>query len=138
MPISAANKKRYPKDWPAISARIRERAGNKCETCHAPNNTWITRGQGSDIDTFMMMDGEVINEKSGERVGYARGSEYNAHKLVKIVLTVAHLDHTPENNADDNLKALCQRCHLAHDQKHHQANAAETRRSRKAVRDLFS
>jgi len=46
----------------------------------------------------------------------------------KIVLTVAHLDHTPENCSDDNLKALCQRCHLAYDQTHHQCNARETRR----------
>ena len=32
-----------------------------------------------------------------------------------IVLTVAHLDHTPENCDDENLRAMCQRCHLAYD-----------------------
>ena len=32
-----------------------------------------------------------------------------------VVLTVAHLDHQPENNADDNLAALCQRCHNTYD-----------------------
>jgi 5-methylcytosine-specific restriction endonuclease McrA len=33
-----------------------------------------------------------------------------------VVLTVAHLhDPDPMNCADDNLAALCQRCHLAHD-----------------------
>ncbi len=45
----------------------------------------------------------------------------------KVVLTVAHLDHNPRNNNDDNLKALCQKCHLAYDAKHHAKNAAETR-----------
>ena len=36
-------------------------------------------------------------------------------KEVKIVLTIAHLDHTPENCSDNNLRALCQRCHNAYD-----------------------
>ena len=53
------------------------------------------------------------------------------------MLTTAHLDHTPENCSDDNLKALCQRCHLAWDRNHHMANAHRTRRIRKAYRDLF-
>lgn len=29
----------------------------------------------------------------------------------EVVLTVAHLDHDIQNNSDDNLMALCQRCH---------------------------
>lgn len=38
MPIQAKNKSLYPKDWPAISQRIRfERAGNRCEWCQAEN-----------------------------------------------------------------------------------------------------
>lgn len=28
------------------------------------------------------------------------------------ILTVDHLDHDPSNCVDDNLMALCQRCHL--------------------------
>lgn len=31
MPIRPENKARYPKDWPAISKRIRERSGGRCE-----------------------------------------------------------------------------------------------------------
>lgn len=45
----------------------------------------------------------------------------------KVVLTVAHLDHTPENVSDSNLAALCQRCHLTYDAKHHAMNAAASR-----------
>ena len=37
MPIRAENKDRYPKDWPAISKAIRERAGQRCEECGAEN-----------------------------------------------------------------------------------------------------
>lgn len=33
-----------------------------------------------------------------------------------VVLTVAHLDHTPENCAPWNLRAWCQRCHNRYDQ----------------------
>jgi len=48
-----------------------------------------------------------------------------------VVLTVAHLDHTPENCDEANLKAMCQRCHLAYDGPHH----AQTRTAARA-RDL--
>lgn len=44
-------------------------------------------------------------------------------KMVKVVLTIAHLDHTPENCAPENLRALCQACHNRYDAKHR----AETR-----------
>ena len=54
-----------------------------------------------------------------------------------VVLTVAHLDHDPGHNDPGNLRALCQRCHNAWDAPHRRRNAARTRRSRRALRDLF-
>lgn len=45
----------------------------------------------------------------------------------KVVLTIAHLDHTPENCTDDNLRALCQKCHNSYDREHRN----ETRRNSK-------
>jgi predicted ATP-dependent serine protease len=33
----------------------------------------------------------------------------------EIILTIAHLDHTPENCARENLRALCQKCHNGYD-----------------------
>ena len=33
----------------------------------------------------------------------------------KVVLTVAHLNHRPEDCSPSNLRALCQRCHNAYD-----------------------
>lgn len=46
---------------------------------------------------------------------------------VKVVLTVAHLDHDEENwnVSHDRLQAMCQRCHLRYD-------AAEKKRRRTA------
>jgi 5-methylcytosine-specific restriction endonuclease McrA len=49
----------------------------------------------------------------------------------RIVLTIAHLDHTPENCAAKNLRALCQRCHLNYDRPRHVHNARITRQSAK-------
>lgn len=55
----------------------------------------------------------------------------------KDVLTVAHLNHQPEDCRPENLKAMCQRCHLRYDHDHHQQNAYQTRRKNKAARELF-
>jgi hypothetical protein len=82
MPIRPENKARYPKDWKAISARIRERAGDCCEECGIPNGATVENRQG---------------------------------RMIVVVLTVAHLDHTPENCTDDNLRAWCQKCHNSYD-----------------------
>lgn len=46
---------------------------------------------------------------------------------IKVVLGVAHLNHTPGDDRDENLKALCQWCHLNYDKIHHR----ETRAARK-------
>lgn len=47
----------------------------------------------------------------------------------KVVLTTGHLDHTPENCGDHNLKAWCQRCHNTYDMPTRQKGRAE-RKSR--------
>lgn len=44
-----------------------------------------------------------------------------------VVLTTAHLDHTPENCDPSNLVPMCQACHLSLDRGHHQVTAALTR-----------
>jgi hypothetical protein len=117
VPIKPENRARYPKDWKAISARIRERSGWRCE-CQGecglhPPNPWPRR----------------CEERHGEPAKWAKGN---------VVLTVAHLgDPSPENCADDNLKAMCQRCHLRYDHADHQRNAAATRRAKKRNGELF-
>lgn len=106
VPIRPENRGRYPADWPAIRAAALDRAGELCE-CEgecARHPGACGRGNGSLIP------------------GSTR----------RVVLTVAHLDHTPENCEPENLRAWCQRCHLAYDQAHHQANAALTRARRAA------
>ena len=59
-------------------------------------------------------------------------------RVTKIVCTTAHLDHTPENCADENLLFLCQRCHLRYDGEHHRQSAYKSRRKGRASGDLFT
>ena len=52
--------------------------------------------------------------------------------MVRIVLTIAHLDHTPEHCSPENLRALCQRCHNRYDAEHRK----ETRSNNKKVKRM--
>lgn len=124
MPIKPENAKRYPADWKQIRERILERAGHRCEQCWVPNHAFGYREDGSGL--FVRVD-DRHHIFTPPRA-----------RLFRIVLTIAHLDHTPENCADDNLRAWCQKCHLAYDHEHHQRNAYETRRKGKAIGELFA
>lgn len=111
MPI---NYKEYHPDWKAISLRIRkERAGDKCEWCAAPNGMVIKRSLKDRDLPWRLADG------GHEEAQLASDGEI---RLTKIVLTVAHIDRDKTNNDDANLAALCQRCHLNHDRKQHAEN----------------
>ena len=57
------------------------------------------------------------------------GEPFTTHRNT---LTVAHLDHTPENCARENLRAMCAPCHLRYDAQHH----AETRRRKREGRPM--
>ncbi len=103
MPIRPENRSRYPADWPIISKRIRNiRAEGRCEC-----------------------EGECGTGHPGRCT--ARNGRPNLATGSRVVLTVAHLDHTPENCDDANLRAMCQRCHLSYDRDHHAQTAARTR-----------
>jgi hypothetical protein len=105
-PIRPENRHRYPEDWPMISLRIRNvRAAGRCECLGEC-------GRGTHV-------GRCPNVNGGS--AYGTGSH--------VVLTVAHLDHTPENCDEQNLKAMCQGCHLHYDRDHHRQTAAATRRA---------
>lgn len=119
MPIKPENKARYPKDWNAIRRRILERAEHACEFCGVANYSY----------GFRAGDGSFVPLQN-EDEAFATGRLPPDTKLIKIVLTIAHLDHTPEHNDPANLKALCQRCHLRYDREHHKETAAATRRAK--------
>lgn len=141
MPIRDENKARYPKDWPQISKRIRERAGQKCERCQAPNGELIIRERSEDWDfepTYITTKNEMFSAEDGRLITGAYFAARDITKAVKVILTVAHLDHQPENCADDNLKAWCQRCHNIYDMPMRKAGIATRARQQYAVADLFA
>ncbi len=121
MPIKAENRARYPANWTDIRAAILDRARNACEQCGITNRIW--RNNRTDAWT--------------QRADTASAWEKRGDATTRIVLTIAHLDHTPENCDPANLRAYCQRCHLAYDADHHQQTAYETRRRHRALGDLF-
>lgn len=137
MPIKPENRSRYPANWTEIRASILERAGNCCEQCKVTNGKRIARGYGPFAGTFQTDDAEVYDAETGEHIARVRMSEYQVKNMVTIVLTIAHLDHRPENCDPVNLRALCQMHHLRHDAVHHAETARATRRERLAIADLF-
>lgn len=114
MPIRPENRKRYPPNWARISLAIKERAQWRCE-CRGECGRPHTQGR------CMATQGSV-----------------SLNLLGRVVLTTAHLDHTPENCSPENLRAMCNACHLRYDAKHHAQTAYNTRRSGKAAGDLFT
>lgn len=116
--MSPCNYKRYPKNWKKeIVPAILNRAGNCCEECGLPNHSsvWaitfdIKNEQGRYVQRsiWFRVQSDALRE--------CKGVEYRCRE-VRVVLTVAHLDHD-ESNHDvklDRLKALCQACHLRYD-----------------------
>lgn len=139
MPIRPENKERYPANWPEISKAIRERAGNKCEKCKVSNGAMVKRIKSEDWGpepVYMTEDGNVRSAIDGQLLGMDYPAAYEAN-YVKIVLTVAHLDHTPENCDPANLRCWCQRCHNHYDAPMRRAGTASRKRSKAAVGDLF-
>jgi 5-methylcytosine-specific restriction endonuclease McrA len=58
-----------------------------------------------------------IRDREGNRCKWCHAENGLAHPETGaiVVLTVAHLDHQPEHCGDENLAALCQRCHNRYD-----------------------
>jgi hypothetical protein len=136
MPIRADLLPLYGPDWDSISQRIRfERAQGRCEACGRPHRHIIcVVADGRWIDPAT--DGQWRGP-SGEPIGEPTIRDLRTVRLVRVVLTTAHLDHDPTNSADANLAAWCQRCHLAYDLGHHLSNRRHTLRARWALADLF-
>ncbi|MDR0206656.1 MAG: hypothetical protein LBI45_05310 [Bacteroidales bacterium] len=121
MPIKPENKKRYPKHWSQLSKAKRYMAGNSCEVCGIKNHTIIKRLPHGKYRLPASQEWDMIIA----RIRYCHSNlkeSLKYHGFTRIVLTVGHLDHTPENNADSNLKVMCQYCHNRHDLKHRVEN----------------
>jgi hypothetical protein len=110
--------KKYPPTWKSeIVPRILKRAGNKCEACGLENGQTVY----SVPFKIAALDRNGKTKYVTRRIWFSRyydaireADNCGLIKAVKVVLTIAHLDHDADNhNVQDNrLRALCQACHL--------------------------
>ena len=117
MPIDYS---KYPPNWKKeIVPRILERAGHQCEKCGLANyqEVWsiplrvCEEGKYKIRRFWITSEGDYIRMKP-----FSLGGDI---KKVRVVLTIAHLDHDETNHdvEDERLKAWCQSCHLNYDAK---------------------
>lgn len=125
--------------WQNTRLRIFTRASHRCEQCGKPNEQQVYTVTAKYENTPMMFwrkvtgSGTWFNCYGGELSEHPARS-WGVPRLVRVVLTIAHLNHVAGDDRDENLKALCQWCHLNYDKLHH----AETRSTRKdAARPLL-
>ncbi len=142
MPI---NYKNYPKNWKSeIRPAILERAQNKCEFCGVKNYAVGVRNAKGDFYEIGLLEQRVNDghyfTRNGLREFYGLDLSQQKNgklKTIKIVLTIAHIDHDIQNNDYENLKALCQKCHLHHDKDQHKESCRKTRNNKKGLVELF-
>ena len=67
---------------------------------------------------------DIRFNRAGNKCEVCGAENYQPHPVTgsKVILTVAHLDHQPENCDYSNLKAMCQKCHNSYDMPHRAAN----------------
>lgn len=127
---------RYPANWKALREGVLLRANNACEVCRVPNGETITRGVEDDAGTYQTFEGHVFDAETGEYLAQVRLSDYAGGKALRVVLTVAHLNHQESDNRLENLAALCQLHHLRHDAVDNARRRRENRVARSGQRAL--
>ncbi len=110
--------KKYPENWKKeIVPRILARDNHACKHCGLKNyqQVYSVKLKIHDSDgryKYKMFWFSDINDA-------LRANHFVMPDKVKVVLTIAHLDHDELNHevADERLAALCQHCHLNYDAK---------------------
>ncbi len=116
--------KQYPDNWKTeIRPRILKRDDNECKFCGIRN---YATGWRNEAGNFIECHVENIDEL------LPKGC-----KEIKIVLTVAHLDHKLDDHSDENLAALCQKCHLDYDREQNNINRIKNKDDRIGQINMF-
>jgi hypothetical protein len=115
--------------WRMVRARILARAGGRFDLL----GEYLG---GARCENCSSLDGAIgFRDEWGAFIAV---SQYQAEHMdadfVSLQIGVAHKNHIPGDNRDENLAAWCRRCHLLYDADHH----AFTRAGRKdAARPLL-
>ncbi|KAB1076494.1 hypothetical protein [Methylobacterium soli] len=125
-----------PIDWPQLSAVIPlRRAGGCCEGCgrpHGQNVPHLGDGRWWDAEKGTWRDGRGRTLRV-----LPTAEEVAGVRMTRVVLATADRDHDTSNNADANLAAFCQRCHMLHDRPEHRRRRWATLFRRRSMGDLF-
>jgi hypothetical protein len=124
---------RYPAAWKAISARIREWAGNQCEwqygdgkRCAAPHHAYIHRC----TDDPEVWQACRMPWATDSALCWCRERDAELGRRVRVVLTTAHTcDCDPICGDEAHLLSLCQWHHNALDRPMRIAHARQRRRA---------
>ena len=119
--------KKYPPNWlKETRPRIMKRSNNtcECEGCDFKHleEVWAVKHKGRTTGWFRDYNEaekmpKTIESKRNKKSG--KVELIPNPKKVKVILTIAHLDHDETNHevTDDRLMAMCQLCHLRYDAK---------------------
>lgn len=101
--------KLYPDNWKdEIRPAILKRANYRCEKCGVRQRAVGFRDNTGKFIELDKSDKEAV-EKSGK-------------KFIKIFLSIAHINHNINDNNQNNLIALCQKCHNNLDKEYRKTN----------------
>lgn len=111
----------YHPDWAWIREQILDQADRRCEWCGLAHDSYA-----------VVIDGRWV--PIAEWLDAGGWDVFGSPRVVRVLLTIAHLDHDHRNDEPGNLRALCQRCHLGHDRPEHlRRRIANLRRRRVAA-----
>lgn len=136
MPIRPEYRWLYPIDWSELSQLVRfTRAKRRCDHCRRPHRTIVVHL--GDVRWWDPLGG-FWRDGRGRRARAPGDNFISFVRTTRVVLACAHLDHDPTNNAQQNLAALCQRCHMIHGAIEHRRRRWCNAFRRRALGDLFA
>lgn len=146
MPIRREFRKFYGRTWrEVIRPRILARAHHRCEECGKPNGRAVfvyeCRGTGvfagRRVQYWLLEGGAIWRDSTGARVPRSSWPAPGLPRRIRVQIGIAHRNHTPGDDRDANLVALCNWCHLHQDaQEHKRTRSARKDRARPLLAEL--